>query len=277
VKSVVKKSMKRVTTILALLTSCCLAQQDPFGDGRGAGNHVERDPFGDPGPPRDTGPYIPPPNIRIFLQYIEVSHADLTNLMADAPSGAALHGNAMALVEKRVARIMDSAILVVQSGHRAYLESFKEVIVPTEYGLPTMSMDPPPTAEQIAKEKEFTSALGHFARSTPSGWDTRNTGLTVQLDPVLSKDRRTVDLFLAPEWVEYHGNRIIRSMAAPSGKSDLKMPDFRTQRCVIQLSLTPEVIEFSAALNPLVQAPAPAQSTKVLLFVRCEVLGAPGN
>ena len=269
--------MKRTSIVLAILTSCCLAQQDPFGNVRGQGSPVERDPFGDSGPPKDRGPFVPPSNIRVFLQYIEIAHTDLTTMMADAPTGAVLRTRAMTLVEKRTAKITDSAVIILQDGDRAYLESFREMIVPTEYGPPIMSMDPPPRPDQLAKQKEFIYLLGPFVRLTPSGWDTRNTGITVQLEPVLSDDRRTVSVILATDWVEYRGDRIIRSLTMPWGRNDVKMPEFRTQSCVFRLSLSPKIFELGAVLNHLNQAPVPAPATKVLLFVRCDVPGAPAK
>lgn len=264
--------MKRITTILSILTSCCLAQQDPFGDGRGSGNHVERDPFGDPGPPRDPGPYVPPPNIRVFLQSIEVAHTDLTTMMADAPSGAVIHARAMALVEKRAARIVDSAVFTFQSGERVSAESIREHIYPIDKDADFFRWNPEPPGDPSFP---VTPSLRVLASPWWIYWDTRNTGLTFEFETpiILPFDNPTINLRFLVEDVSFSGLIPWMEQRDRWGDDSLRMPLFETRRVTQQLPLQDCVYELASVIDPLPRPPAPAQSTKVLLFVRCEVPG----
>lgn len=267
-----QKPMKRISIVLSILTSCCLAQQDPFGDGRGSGNHVERDPFGDPGPPRDPGPYVPPPNIRVFLQYIEVAHTDLTNLLEDGPSGAVLHTRAMALVDKRAARIVDSAVFTFQSGRRTSAESIREYIYPAEKEPDSFGWN---SGSLSGSSFPGIPSLRLLASPWWISWDTRNTGLTFDFETpiIFSFDDPTINLRFLVEDVSFSGLIPWMERRDRWGDDSLRMPLFETRRVTQQLPLQDGVYELASVIDPLPRPPAPAQSTKVLVFVRCEVPG----
>ena len=268
--------MKRTSIVLAILTSCCLAQQDPFGNVRGQGSPVERDPFGDSGPPKDRGPFVPPSNIRVFLQYIEIAHTDLTAMMADAPSGAALHGKAMALVQKRSARIVDSSVFTFQSGRRTSAESIREYIYPTDKDADFSRWNPEPPGNPSFP---IIPSLRLLASPWWVYWDTRTAGLTFEFETpvILPFDDPTINLRFLVEDVSF--SKLLSWMEKRDrwGDDSLRMPLFDTRRVAQQLPLQDGVYELASVIAPLPSPPAPAQSAKVLLFVRCEIPGTPAK
>jgi len=43
------------------------------------------------------------------------------------------------------------------------------------------------------------------APTTPQDWETRNTGVTLEVEPVVGGDATTIDLNLIPQVVEFEG------------------------------------------------------------------------
>ena len=272
--------MNRIATVLAILTSCSLAQQDPFGDGRGPGNPVERDPFGDSGPPKDRGSFVPPSNIRVLLQSIEISHTDLTTMMADASSGAVLHTRAMKLVEKQSAMIVDSSVFTFQSGHRTLSESIREFVFPMGFS----ENEIPNRIPEMAASDRASRRISWWIWSSKNArklamqcWWTMNVGNFHQLEAHIGDGARTLELWGAVENSTLTGMNFIKSHRTDQGDDSIRMPQFEKRRANLSLSLSPGVWQLAAVLDPLPRPPAPALATKVLLFIRCEVPGTPAK
>ncbi len=94
---------------------------------------------------------------------------------------------------------------MARSGQRAKIEVIREFIYPTEY-------DPPEIPNQFGGQGLVVGGGpiggggggvgGGFpvTPATPTAFETRNTGVTLEVDPVLGADEFTIDLNLAPEW-----------------------------------------------------------------------------
>lgn len=211
---------------------------------------------------------VPPVNIRLLVQLVEVPHPDLTKLLAGVDtSGPALHAAAIALTASGRAKVLDSAVITTRNGQAATIESIQEVIYPTEFDPPQLPCGGQPTrAEKAARDAE----LGFF-RWSPAAWDTRNAGLTLEVCPTASPDGRSVELALIPEWVEYAGDRTVFEWRGTSGRLDIKIPDFRTLRTNLNLTVVPGSFGLGAVLSPVVDAPAPILATKVMVFIRADL------
>ncbi|MBN8458987.1 MAG: hypothetical protein J0M04_14220 [Verrucomicrobia bacterium] len=220
-----------------------------------------------------------PQNIRVLVSMVEVSHTDLTSLLSNpTASGAEIFTAANALVKSGRAKTVDSAVLTTRNGQATEITTVKEMTYVTEYEPPQLVSDPPlsPLENRAWLRGQGDPPLVVYD-STPSCWDTRNVGLTISAVPTLSPDARSVTLAFIPEWVEHHGDRLIRAVPGPYFNFDIKMPDFRTLRCNTQFTIPTGAFELVSVLTPMNQAPVPAPVTKVLLFVRCEVPGAPAK
>lgn len=108
-----------------------------------------------------------------------------------------------ALNQRRGVDLLSAPSVMARSGQRAKIEVIREFIYPTEY-------DPPEIPNQfgggIGTVGVGTSG-GSFpvTPATPTAFETRNTGVTLEVDPVLGADEFTIDLNLAPEVVEFDG------------------------------------------------------------------------
>lgn len=109
-----------------------------------------------------------------------------------------------ALSQKKGVDLLSAPSVMARSGQRAKIEVIREFIYPTEY-------DPPEIPNQFGSLGSITtggvSTGGGFpvTPATPTAFETRNTGVTLEVDPVLGADEYTIDLNLAPEVVEFDG------------------------------------------------------------------------
>ena len=109
-----------------------------------------------------------------------------------------------ALSQKKGVDLLSAPSVMARSGQRAKIEVIREFIYPTEY-------DPPEIPNQFGSLGTIStggvSTGGGFpvTPATPTAFETRNTGVTLEVDPVLGADEYTIDLNLAPEVVEFDG------------------------------------------------------------------------
>ncbi|MCB1088095.1 MAG: type II and III secretion system protein, partial [Verrucomicrobiae bacterium] len=110
-----------------------------------------------------------------------------------------------ALNQHKGVDLMSAPSVLARSGQRAKIEVIREIIYPTEY-------DPPEIPNQIGGGISVGGGAGGGATSgfpvtpaTPAAFETRNTGITLEVDPVIGGDNFTIDLNLAPEVVEFEG------------------------------------------------------------------------
>ena len=74
-----------------------------------------------------------PQHVRVSIQYIEVPHPVLTEMLAGKEKGGpALHAKAIALTKDGKAKILETCMVVCRSGQKAIIESLREVIYLTD-------------------------------------------------------------------------------------------------------------------------------------------------
>lgn len=127
----------------------------------------------------------------------------LTGLFTDGQVQMILRG----LAQKRGSDVMTAPSIVSRSGEKATIEIIREFIYPTEY-------EPPELPNQVAVGGGLGgNAAGGNAGgnifpvtpATPTAFETRNTGVTLEVEPTLGDDGYTIDLRFAPEIVEFEG------------------------------------------------------------------------
>ena len=208
-----------------------------------------------------------PKQIRVSLQFIEVPHATLTEMLA-APekSGQALHGKAFALSKEGRAKIMETCMVICRSGEKASLETIREEIYPTEYSPPGL-----PGSFSSTPARTHLDSPMHPALRAPTAFDTRNTGVTFAVEATLSS-HGTIDLLLIPEIVTRLRLETMREHIDQWGDGSMRMPIFEALRCNTSINVESGKFALVSALTPNANSPVPAVSRKVLVFARADVL-----
>ncbi|PYI49514.1 MAG: hypothetical protein DMF10_00635 [Verrucomicrobia bacterium] len=104
-----------------------------------------------------------------------------------------------ALNQKKGIDLLSAPSVTTKSGQRAIIEVVREFRYPRTY-----------TQPQVPSISGTTGIVGGVVPvvvtpTTPQDWETRNTGVTLEVEPVVGGDATTIDLNLIPQVVEFEG------------------------------------------------------------------------
>ncbi|PYL53140.1 MAG: type II and III secretion system protein [Verrucomicrobia bacterium] len=107
-----------------------------------------------------------------------------------------------ALNQKKGIDLLSAPKITTKSGQRAVIEIVREFRYPTLFTEPKV---PDIQGRGSSTSTSTTIALPVVGPSTPSNFETRNTGVTLEVEPVVGPDGVTIDLNLVPQVVEFEG------------------------------------------------------------------------
>ena len=131
--------------------------------------------------------------------------AALTGLFSDGQVQLMMRG----LAQKKGADLMTAPSVTAKSGQKATIEIVREFIYPTEY-------EPPQLPNSTGGNGGFGGLLGlggggggggsfPVTPATPTAFSTRNTGVTLEIEPTIGENDFVIDLRFVPEIVEFEG------------------------------------------------------------------------
>ncbi|MEX1120107.1 MAG: Amuc_1098 family type IV pilus outer membrane protein, partial [Terrimicrobiaceae bacterium] len=97
-----------------------------------------------------------------------------------------------ALSQNKAVDLVSAPKVTTKSGQRATIEIIREFRYPSEYDLPQTT--------SIAG-----SVLTPVVPTTPTSFETKNVGITLEVEPTVGPDNFSIDLILAPRVVEFEG------------------------------------------------------------------------
>lgn len=106
-----------------------------------------------------------------------------------------------ALNQKKGVDLLSAPRVTTKSGQRAQIEIVREFRYPTQFSEPRV----PDIRGGSSSGTGTTISLPVVGPSTPSAFETRNTGVTLEVEPVVGPDGVTIDLNLIPQVVEFEG------------------------------------------------------------------------
>jgi general secretion pathway protein D len=125
----------------------------------------------------------------------------LTGLFSDGEVKVMMRG----LSQKKGTDLMTAPSVTAKSGQKATIEIIREFIYPTEYEPPEL----PNTVGQTGTTNLLGggSSGGSFpvTPATPTAFETRNTGVTLEIEPTIGENDFVIDLRFVPEIVEFEG------------------------------------------------------------------------
>jgi general secretion pathway protein D len=164
------------------------------------------------------------------------------------------------LAQKKGTDLMTAPSVMAKSGQKATIEIIREFIYPTEY-------EPPELPNSVGTSSLSTTgvstggSVGTFpvTPATPTAFQTRNTGVTLEIEPTIAENDFVIDLRFVPEIVEFEGFINYGSPIQTSGTSSvfdsvgrligttpttvtitdnrIEMPVFSTRRVNTQLTI----------------------------------------
>jgi general secretion pathway protein D len=120
-----------------------------------------------------------------------------------------------ALNQKKGVDLLSAPRVTTKSGQRATIEIIREFRYPTEFDPPQIPQNfgnqnggggftvigGPGTNPLVPQQQESFPVTP----TTPTAFETRNTGVTLEVEPVVGPDNYTIDLNLVPQVVEFEG------------------------------------------------------------------------
>ena len=105
-----------------------------------------------------------------------------------------------ALNQKKGIDLLSAPRVTTKSGQRAIVEVIREFRYPKTYTQPQVPSISSTTTTLVAGPVPVV-----VTPTTPQDWETRNTGVTLEVEPVVGGDATTIDLNLVPQVVEFEG------------------------------------------------------------------------
>ena len=132
--------------------------------------------------------------------------AALTGLFSDGQVQLIMRG----LAQKKGVDLMTAPSITAKSGQKATIEIVREFIYPTEYEPPEL---PTSTGSSFGGGGVFGGLSGGgggggsfpVTPATPTAFETRNTGVTLEIEPTIGENDFVIDLRFVPEIVEFEG------------------------------------------------------------------------
>jgi type II secretory pathway component GspD/PulD (secretin)/tetratricopeptide (TPR) repeat protein len=104
-----------------------------------------------------------------------------------------------ALNQKKGVDLLSAPKVTTKSGQRAIIEVVREFRYPSTFTPPQV----PSIAGGSTQLNQTVPVV--VTPTTPQNWETRNTGVTLEVEPVVGENATTIDLNLVPQVVEFEG------------------------------------------------------------------------
>jgi len=170
----------------------------------------------------------------------------LTGLFTDGQVQMIMRG----LAQKKGVDLMTAPSITARSGEKATIEVIREFIYPTEYE--------PPELPNTVGSTDTSGLLGGGSSSssfpvtpaTPTAFETRNTGVTLEIEPTIGDNDYMINLRFVPEITEFEGfinygspiqttstNALGSPIPVTITENRIEMPVFSTRRVNTQLTI----------------------------------------
>jgi general secretion pathway protein D len=107
-----------------------------------------------------------------------------------------------ALNQKKGIDLLSAPSVTTKSGQRAIIEVIRELRYPRTYTAPQVPSISSSSSTIVGASNTVPVVV---TPTTPQDWETRNTGVTLEVEPVVGGDATTIDLNLIPQVVEFEG------------------------------------------------------------------------
>lgn len=215
-----------------------------------------------------------PRQVRVVAEFIEVSHEQFTELMfgeKPAANDTELRKHVAQLVKDGKANIVETMMCLARSGQKATAESIEEFIYPTEYEPASLPCDIHFKTKE--DEEQARSARRNFATGpTPTAFETRNLGSTLEIEATVGESDEIIDLRLVPEIVYHVGNTVWAEWEDERGSAPVQMPTIYNLRLNTSVTLAAGQPTLMGALSPKDEKGHPDFKRKLMVFVRADVV-----
>jgi hypothetical protein len=212
-----------------------------------------------------------PKQIRVQVEFIDVSHEQLTELLFGEKAPAndeEMRKQVAALIKDGKASILETMLCIARSGQKATSEAIEEYIYPTEYEPAELAGNTGGDEGPVNGVPEKKIRRDFATGPTPTAFETRNLGSTLEIEPTLGVDDKIIDLRFLPEIVYHVGNEVWAEWKGQHGNSPIQMPKFYK----VSVTLADGKPMLVAAVSPKDEQGKPDLTRKLMVFVKADVI-----
>ena len=219
-----------------------------------------------------------PKEVRVQVEFIEMPHELLTELLYMGSPKVANAGILRDMVQARVkkgdAAILDTLMCMARSGEKAVVESIEEYIYPTEYTPAEVPNTVSITASAAGVPQENVTGLERLVTPpTAAKFETRNIGSSLEIEPTIGGDSRVIDLRFVPDLTWHTADTYYLEQKDTLGNvTKIQMPKMYSLRLNTALTCIDGQYTLIAAASPKDAQGVTDRSRKVMIFVKCDVL-----
>ncbi len=217
-----------------------------------------------------------PMQVQVTMEFIEVPQAEVTRLLYKeklGKDGSKLREELQKSVDAQKANLYETMMVVARSGQKATVESIREVIYPTE-------VEPSRIPNEVKVDKEVVNNMENIralaalvAPNTPTAFETRNTGGTLEIEPTIGDDNQIIDLRIVPEIVfETPWRRWNVRKDVLGNESAIEMPYFYSIRTNTALTVADGMPQLLAVFTPKGADDKPDPTRKLLAIVTADIV-----
>ena len=141
------------------------------------------------------------PNRSVQKNHVAPGIMSLTGLFSDGQVKMIMRG----LSQKKGIDLMTAPSITAKSGQKAKIEIIREFIYPTEYDPPEPGNGGGGGNNNNNNNNNGGGGQAVATPANPTAFETRNTGVTLEIEPTIGADDFMIDLRFVPEIVEFEG------------------------------------------------------------------------
>ena len=204
--------------------------------------------------PADPAPIVPEkrefndePLVRVDVLMISVPEQKALPLilqLRDPAQLAAAEKTLLEMVGRKEANLEGWPEITTHSQMRAVTESIVEQRYPIEFDVAGPATAPPAAPKPVGTKpdarpvNESAALTQNTTGVIPTTFETRNTGATLEAEPVVSPDRSAITISLSPQLVRFERFTEFAAGTSPKGeKLTVSQPIFATSKVTTTLSL----------------------------------------
>lgn len=180
-------------------------------------------------------------NVRVEILMVAVPESDALTILPKLRDPLTIESGVTTLLERirrKEAILMGYPMLTSVTGNRALAECIIEERYPTEFQPPslaqTAALQTPKEAASGKKVKDSRTTIGFF----PTAFETRNAGVTLEMEPLVSMNGKWIHLNLVPQRVALWHYNAFESWKTEDGKvMKVEQPQFLTNKVTTSIKV----------------------------------------
>jgi hypothetical protein len=182
-------------------------------------------------------------NIFVELQIVAVPREIAMPLIRDLMDKEKIEGaylRIQELLEKKTAKLIGWPMVTTQSGQRGVIEAIQEFRYATEYSPGVVDFYVPEGAgAAVGPYKKLPPEIDQTQfNGTPTAFETRNIGVTFEVQPTLSADEKTIAMTIVPQHIRL--NKMTKSTVEKEKTHEkivVEQPEFDTMKTYTTLTV----------------------------------------